>query len=130
MRCFISAAFNPKVKYRHYYTAEISNSTDGAPFWFHKIYIGYIGSWTTWILYYFDIPLSNYQNIILSFTSIFYLIIQISLSHPAVNALYTIEWAMFSLLFYNGLMPGWIDLSKRRKMTSILPQNDTYIAGD
>ncbi len=49
---------------------------------------------------YASIPLSNYQNIILYFTHIFYPAIQISLPHPALNAQYTVEWAMFSLLYY------------------------------
>ncbi len=40
------------------------------------------------------------QNIILDFTCIFYPTIQISLSHRAVNTSYTVEWAMFSLLYY------------------------------
>ncbi len=42
------------------------------------------------------------QNI-LDFTHIFYTIIQISLSHPAVKASYTIEWTMFSLIVLHGL---------------------------
>ncbi len=53
MQCVFLAVFIPKVKYRHYYTADISNSTDASArivskehniFWFYKIYIGYIGS--------------------------------------------------------------------------------------
>ncbi len=62
MWCVFSPVFYLKVKYRHYYAADISNSTDASVrivskwhniFRFHKIYIGYVGSWTTWILYYF-----------------------------------------------------------------------------
>ncbi len=49
----------------------------------------------------FHISIRFFQNKILNFKLIFYPIIQISLSHPAANASYTVEWVMLSLWYFD-----------------------------
>ncbi len=55
-----------------------------------------------YVCYTAGIPLSNYQNI-LNFTCTFYFTIQISLSHPAVNASYTGD--IHSIVLYYSVSP-------------------------
>ncbi len=53
------------------------------------------------------IKLSKFTILFSISHTFFYPIIQISLSHPAVNTFYTVEWAMFSLLYYIVYESNW-----------------------